>query len=77
MIKEVNQACKRFNDKLGISVKLPEPKKGELRNASVRNFVVGVGLVTASVIFAPKWCAVAGGISIISSIVLRQEAKEK
>jgi hypothetical protein len=77
MIKEVNQTCKRFNYTLGISVKLPEPKKDALKGTSVLNFVVGAGLVAASVIFAQKWCAVIGGLSIASSLVLRHEAKEK
>lgn len=77
MIKEVNQTCEKFNDTLGISVKLPEPKKGALKGTSVLNFVVGAGLVVASVIFTQKWCAVVGGLSIISSIILRHEAKEK
>lgn len=27
MIKEVNQACEKLNDTLGITVKLPNPKK--------------------------------------------------
>jgi len=38
---------------------------------------LGAGLVAASVIFAQKWCVVAGGLCVISGVVLRREAKEK
>lgn len=31
MIKEVNQACEKLNDTLGITVKLPNPKKKALK----------------------------------------------
>lgn len=45
MIKEVNQACEKLNDTLGISVELPNPKKKALKTAAACNLVVGVGLV--------------------------------
>lgn len=77
MIKELNQTCEKVNNFFGIAVKLPNPKERTLKGASVHNFVVGAGLVAASVIFAQKWCAVAGGLSIASSFVLRHEAKRK
>lgn len=77
MIKKLNQTCKKFNDTLGVSIKLPEPKKSTLKAASVYNFVMGVGLLAVSIIFEQKWFAVAGGLSIISSIVLKHEGKEK
>lgn len=77
MIKKLNQTCQKFNDALGISIKLPEPKKGTLKAASTYSFVVGTGLVAASIIFEQKWCAAAGGLSIVNSIVLRREVKEK
>lgn len=75
MIKELNRTCEKVNDFFGVSIKLPEPKKSTLKGASAFNFVLGVGLIAASVIFAQKWCAVAGGISIINSVVLKHEAK--
>lgn len=77
MIKELNQTCEKVNDFFGVTVKLPNPKKRKLKGASVHNFVVGVGLIVASAIFAQKWCAVAGGLSIISSIILMREVKGK
>lgn len=73
MIKEVNRACEKLNDTLGIPVELPNPKKNTLKRASVCNFIVGVGLVAVGVIFPSKSCAVLGGIGILSSIVLRRE----
>lgn len=73
MIKEVNRACGKMNEKLGISVPLPNPKKKTLKVTSVCNFVVGAGLVTAGVMCSSKWYAILGGIGIISSVVLRQE----
>lgn len=27
MIKELNKACKKVNDNLGVSIELPEPRK--------------------------------------------------
>lgn len=73
MIKEVNQACEKLNDTLGISVELPNPKKNTLKKASICNFMIGAGLVAAGIIFPSKSCAVLGGIGILSSIVLRRE----
>ena len=74
MIKEVNHVCDKLNEKLGISVPLPNPQKKTLKTASACNFVVGAGLVAAGVVFSSKWCAVLGGIGIVSSVVLRQES---
>ena len=74
MIKEVNHICDKLNEKLGVSVLLPNPKKKTLKKTSVCNFVVGAGLVAAGVVFSSKWCAVLGGIGIVSSVVLRQES---
>ena len=51
MVKEVNHACEKLNEKLGISVSLPNLKKKTLKAASVCNFAVGVGLVVAGVVF--------------------------
>lgn len=73
MIKEVNHACEKLNKKLGISVPLPNPVKKTLKTASMCNFVAGTGLVAASVVFSSKWCAMLGGIGIVSSVVLRRE----
>lgn len=77
MIKEVNQACEKLNNTLGISVELPNPKKKALKTAAVCNFIVGAGLVAAGIVFSSKSCAVLGGISVISSAVLRKESKDK
>ncbi len=32
MIKEVNKACEKLNDTLGISVELPNPEKESVKN---------------------------------------------
>lgn len=77
MIKEVNQTCEKLNNALGISVMLPNPKKDALKAAAVCNFVAGVGLVTAGIVFPSKSCAALGGIGIVSSIILRWESKHK
>lgn len=77
MIKEVNQACKRLNHTLGVSVKLPNPKKKTLKAAAVYNFIAGAGLVAAGIVFSSKSCVLLGGISVISSVVLRKESKNK
>lgn len=75
MIKEVNLACEKLNDTLGISVELPNPKKKALKIAAVCNLAVGAGLVTAGIFFSSKSCALLGGISVISSVVLRKETE--
>lgn len=75
MIKELNRACKSVNTALGISIRLPEPKKNTLKSASALNLLLGVGLMVAGVIFTQKWCTIAGGISIINGLVLKRETK--
>ncbi len=77
MIKEVNRVCEKLNDTLGISVELPNPKKKALKTAAVCNLVVGAGLVAAGILFSSKSCALLGGISVISSAVLKKESKNK
>ena len=77
MIKEVNQACEKLNSRLGISVELPNPKKKALKTAAACNLVVGAGLVAAGILVPSKSCALLGGISVISSVVLRKESKNK
>ena len=77
MIKEVNQACEKLNGRLGISVELPNPKKKALKTAAACNLVVGAGLVAAGILFSSKSCALLGGISVISSAVLKKESKNK
>ena len=76
MIKKVNETCKSFNDALGITVTLPEPKKETLKATSALGYVAGAGLITAGVIFSSKVCAVLGGISIISGIIQGRESKK-
>ena len=77
MIKEVNRACEKLNDTLGISVELPNPKKKALKTAAVCNLIVGAGLVAAGILFPSKSCTLLGGIGVISSVVLRKESKNK
>ncbi len=75
MIKELNQACEKVNHILGVSVKLPNPKKRTLKAAAVYNFIVGVGLVVAGIVLRVRSCALLGGVSVISSVVLRKESR--
>lgn len=77
MIKEMNRTCEKFGQALGVTIKLPNPGRKALKSAMVCNLAVGVGLVTAGVVFTSKWCAALGGISIASSIVLRQESRQR
>ena len=77
MIKEGNRACKKLNSSLGIAVELPNPKKKALKTAAVCSLVVGVGLVAAGILFSSKSCALLGGVSVISSAVLKKESKNK
>ncbi|MCI9455601.1 MAG: hypothetical protein HFE44_01310 [Oscillospiraceae bacterium] len=73
MIKEVNRACEKMNEALGVSVKLPNPGKRSLNAAGICNFVVGTGLTAAGIVFSSKWCTVLGGIGILSSFILHRE----
>jgi len=77
MIREMNHTCKKINDALGISIKLPKPKKRTLKITSALNFVVGVSLLAVGVLLSNKWCAAFGGVSIISGIVQKHEEKIK
>jgi hypothetical protein len=77
MIKELNQTCEKLNNLFRISVKLPTPNRNALNASSILNFITGAGLIAAGVIYAQKWCAVVGGISIVSSVVLKHEAQKK
>ena len=77
MIKEVNKTCKKLNDTLGISVELPNPKKKTVKMAAVCNLVVGAGLVATGILLPSKSCALLGSISVISSIILKKENKNK
>ncbi len=77
MIKEVNHACEKLNNTLGIFVELPNPKKKALKMAAVCNLIVGAGLMVAGIAFPSKSCALLGGISVISSAVLKKESKNK
>ena len=77
MIKEVNQVCEKLNHTLGISVTLPNPEKKALKAAAVCNFIAGAGLAAAGIVFSSKSCALLGGVSVISSVVLRKESKNK
>ena len=74
MIKELNHAFGKLNKTLGISVPLPNPRKNTLKTASLCHFVVGAGLMAASVVFPSKRCAVLGGLGILNSVVLRLES---
>ena len=74
MIREVNHVCERLNEKLGISVSLPNPKKKTLKMTSACKVGGGAGLVAAGVMVSSKWCAALGSIGIISSVVSRQES---
>lgn len=76
MIREVNKACEKLNNTLGISVKLPNPKKKALKKAAVCNLIAGAGLVTAGIVFTSKSCALLGGLGIISSVILQNEKKD-
>ena len=75
MIKEVNEACEKWNKTLGVSVKLPDPGKKALSAAMVCNFAVGAGLMAAGIVLSSRWCAVLGGVGMLSGIVLRGESR--
>ena len=75
MIKELNKACEKVNHIFGVSVKLPNPKKKTLKVAAVYNFIIGVGLVVAGIVLRVRSCALLGGVSVISSAVLRKESR--
>ena len=74
MIRELNHACEKLNEKLGISIPLPNPGKKTLKTVSLCHFAAGAGLVAAGVLFSSRQCALLGGISIISSVVLGLES---
>jgi len=77
MIKEVNQACEKLNNTLGISGPLPNPGKKALKTAAVCNLIVGASLLATGILFSSKCCVVLGGIEVIGSAILRKEHKNR
>lgn len=77
MIQKINQACEKLNKKLGISIPLPNPGKRLLKAASICNFMLGAGLLAASVLFSSKSCGMLGGLSILSGVLLKWESGNK
>ena len=77
MIKEVNQACEKLNNTLGISVTLPNPGRKALKTAAACNLIVGAGLLATGILFSSKCCALLGGIEVIGSAILRKEHKNR
>ncbi len=76
MIKEVNQACEKLNNTLGISVELPNPKKKALKTAAACNFIIGAGLAAAGIAFTSKSCAGAWNMNDSYSVVYSPEAMD-
>lgn len=74
MLKEVNQACKRLNQCLGLSIPLPEPGPNALKKASIRNFAVGAGLTAAGALLSSRSLFLLGCAGITGGVLLRQEA---
>lgn len=77
MIKEIHQTCEKLNEKLGVSVSLPNPDQKTLKTTAACNFIAGAGMMTVGVLFPSKWCAILGGVGMIGSIILRKEYKNK
>lgn len=75
MIKQMNNICKTFGERLGIFITLPDPGRKTLYAAMIGNFTLGAGLIAAGIIFSSKWCAALGGISMLNGVVLRQEGR--
>lgn len=76
MIKEMHRTFTALSHSLGVPVRIPLPTREMLSASSALNFAVGGSLLAGGIIFSQKWCALAGGISIASGIVMRSEAKE-
>lgn len=66
MIRKLNKTCKKINDILGVSVKLPKPAKSTLQAAAVINLAVGTRLAATGIALSSKWCLAAGGPGILS-----------
>lgn len=77
MINEVNRACEKLNEALGISILLPNPGKKSIRAAAIRNFAVGAGLIAVGAAHSSKWCAVLGGAGVISGALLWKERRNR
>ncbi|MGG3506160.1 hypothetical protein ABES58_11810 [Paenibacillus lautus] len=75
MVNEINRIVGKVNDTLGVSMTPPEPKKNTLNVASAVNLVVGAGFIVAGVILMNIWCAVIGGLGIISGIIQSHKVK--
>ena len=76
MLKEIHQTCERLNQKLGISIPLPEPGAKALRAAAACHLAVGAGLLAIGLAAASKWCAALGCAALVSGAVMRREGRD-
>ncbi len=77
MIEKMNATCKKVNDFVGVTIKLPNPSKRTLQASSAFSRTLGVGLVLFGALSSQKWTAILGGVSIVGSIISSEEAKKK
>ncbi len=77
MIEKMNSTCKKVNDFVGVTIKLPNPSKRTLRASSAFSCTMGVGLILFGALSSQKWTAILGGLSIVGSIISSEEAKKK
>jgi len=76
MINKINRKINQINDQIGIEVKLPKMTESMLKLSSVTNFVAGSGLIILGITIDMKSPIFLGGLGIVSSMVMRNEAKK-
>ncbi len=77
MIEKMNSTCKKVNNFVGLTIKLPNPSKRTLRASSAFSRTMGVGLILFGALSSLKWTAILGGLSIVGSIISGEEVKKK
>lgn len=75
MLNKIYEITDKMTNFIGVPFKLPRPTKGTLKTCSIWNFILGLGMIIVSLFSTHKWIAFLGGISIISSIILKQDSK--
>lgn len=76
MIHELNKTLEKVNKTVGVDIKLPMPTKKSLSYASIFTATVGTALVVAGIVASSKLMTVAGGVSIVSSIIQKIESNK-
>lgn len=73
-IEAMNQAVGKAT---GVNVILPKPSKRAIKVSQVTNGVVSTGLIAFGILTPYKWAIAAGGVGLVSSLILGEFFKKE